>query len=99
MLVISGTIQIKPEMRDEAVQVAVKMQTASQAEDGCVVYRFYADLEDPNTFRIFEHWESDAALKSHFETPHMAEFRQHLPRLVADRGDLLRYEVSNVAKL
>ena len=99
MLVISGLVQIKPEMREEAIQVAIKMQNASQAEDGCVVYRFYADLEDPNIFRIFEHWESDAALKAHFETPHMAEFRQQLPRLVADRGDLLKYDVSNVARL
>ena len=96
MIVIAGRVKIKPEVREDAIKVAVTMANASQAEAGCIAYRFYADLEAPNTFFIFEHWESEAALKAHFETPHMAEFRNHLPRLLAEDINIQRYDVSSV---
>jgi quinol monooxygenase YgiN len=72
MIVISGTVQVQPPLRAEAIAKAVWMQQLSQAEPGCRCYRFYTDLEDPNCFRIFEEWESEEALKAHFQTPHMA---------------------------
>lgn len=99
MIVVSGTVQVKAELRDEAVQIALKMAKASEAEAGCVTYRFYADLEDPTIFRIFEQWEDEAALHAHFETEHMAEFRQQLPRILASRNDIYRFDVSSYAKI
>jgi quinol monooxygenase YgiN len=99
MLVIAGTVKVKPEMRAEAVQAAIKMAKASQAESGCKAYRFYADLEDPNTFLIFEQWEDDAALMTHFQTPHMAEFNGVIPRFLAAPPSIDRYEVSAVVKM
>ncbi|RDJ94345.1 hypothetical protein B4Q13_15050 [Lacticaseibacillus rhamnosus] len=75
--------QVKPEARAEAAQAALKMSRASEAEAGCKSYRFYADLEDPNTFLIFEQWEDEGALLAHFQTPHMAEFNGLIPRFLA----------------
>ena len=97
MLIISGEVQVKPEARDRAIEVALKMAKASETEEGCISYRFYASLEDPNTFRIFEVWETEEALNSHFETPHMQEFRHHLPDIVAGPLDIKRYDVSKVS--
>jgi quinol monooxygenase YgiN len=99
MLVIAGTVKIKPETRAEAVQAALKMAKASQAEAGCRSYAFYADIEDPNTFLIFERWESEAALMTHFQTPHMAEFNAAIPRFLAAPPSINRYDVAAEMKL
>jgi quinol monooxygenase YgiN len=99
MLVIAGTVKVKPETRSEAVQAALKMAKASQAEAGCRSYAFYADLEDPNTILIFERWDNEAALMAHFQTPHMAEFNAAIPRFLAAPPTIMRYDVAAETKL
>jgi len=99
MIVISGTVAINPEKHAQAVAAALEMSAASEAEAGCVTYRFYADLEDPNLFRIFEVWEREDALAAHFETAHMAVFRKKMPDLVAGPMDVKRYDVDKVSDL
>jgi len=47
---------IKPDVREDAINIAVTMANASQAEDGCIAYRFYADLEDPNSRCVTLHY-------------------------------------------
>ena len=96
MIVIAGTAKIKPEMRKMAVAAALEMVVASEKEAGCKSYRFYIELEDENTIFIFEEWENDEALAAHFETPHMATFRQKLPELLASEPQILQYEVVDV---
>jgi len=99
MLVISGSVKVKPESRAAALQAALKMARASRAEAGCKSYGFYADLEDPNTFLIFEQWENEAALMAHFQTPHMAEFNGLIPGFLAAPPSINRYEVAAVVKM
>lgn len=99
MLVVAGTVKVKPETRAEAVQAALKMAKASQAEAGCRSYDFYSDIEDPNTILIFERWESEAALLAHFQTPHMAEFNGAIPRFLAAPPSIIRYEIASEMKL
>ena len=99
MLVIAGTIKVKPETRAEAVQAAIKMAKATQQEAGCISYGFSADLEDPNTFLIFEEWDSEEALLRHFQTPHMAEFNAAVPRFLAAPPSINRFDVAAVVKM
>jgi quinol monooxygenase YgiN len=99
MIVISGSIPVKPELRDEAAQLALEMQKATCAEPGCRTYCFSFDLADPNTIRIFEEWESEDALNSHFQTEHMKKFQQNAPRLLAGKLSATKYTVSASAAL
>ena len=99
MIVVAGTVAVKPETREEAVRAALEMARATRAEPGCISYRFFADLADPNTFLIFEEWESDEALATHFQTPHMATFQQRLPRFLAGGLAIKRYAVASVAAM
>jgi quinol monooxygenase YgiN len=95
MTVVAGTVRVRPEKRDEAIRVALTMAKATQAESGCRAYRFYADLEDPAVFFIFEEWESEEALGAHFQTEHMAAFQAALPALVAGPPDIRFYTVAS----
>lgn len=99
MLVIAGTVKVKPESRAEAAAAALTMATATRAEPGCKSYGFYADLGDPNTFLIFEQWENEAALMAHFQTPHMAAFNAAIPRFLAAPPSIDRYEIAAVVKM
>jgi quinol monooxygenase YgiN len=94
MIVIAGTVRVRPERRAEAIEVAGAMVRATQAEAGCRQYQFYADLGDPNIFFLFEEWDSEAALAGHFTTEHMRVFQERLPALIAAPPQIRRYEVS-----
>jgi quinol monooxygenase YgiN len=99
MLVISGEIKVAAESRTKAAAAAIKVQQATRKEAGCLTYTFYADLEDPNTFRIFEEWESEAALASHFKAPHIAVFRTEMAEVKVLSRQLKKYQVTGSSTL
>ncbi len=91
MIIVSGTVSIQPDKREEAIEAALNMANATHEEAGCITYMFYADLSDPNTFRVYEEWETADALKAHFNSAHMAEFNKILPEIVAGPVNIKRY--------
>lgn len=96
MIVIAGQIKIDPAKREKAIAIALEMMEESVKESGCISYSFAGDLADSACFRIFEEWESDEALKTHFETPHMARFQAAVGDLGVQEMTIQRYEVSSV---
>lgn len=99
MIIVAGYVFIKPEQREKAAQVALKMTAATKPEAGCIAYDFYSDLADGNRFHVYEEWESDEALQAHFKTPHMAEFMAALPGLIAAPPVINRYESAASSRL
>lgn len=73
-IIVSGVLKMDPAKHDDFAAAAVKMAAASNAEEGVLQYGFYADLETKGVFRVFEEYADDAAMASHFTSPHMAEF-------------------------
>lgn len=94
MIVVSGTIYVKKNKVDEAIELAKVMMEKTGEEVGCITYRFYTDIESPDILRVFEEWESEEELQAHFATPHMAEFRTKLAQITAAPADIRRYVVS-----
>jgi quinol monooxygenase YgiN len=99
MLVIAGTIPVKPEQREQARQLVLWMAEETGKEAGCLTYRFYSDLADPNTFFIFEEWESEEALQRHFQSEHMKKFQQQAPNLLAGRANAKKYAIESATAL
>lgn len=99
MIVIAGVFEVIEEKLEEATVACIAMQNETMKEEGCISYRFYADLADKSYIHIFEEWESDAHLKAHFETAHMAEFRKVMAVSRTDNGWIKRYVVSEVSEL
>jgi len=96
MLVIAGEIEIDPGNRDKAIAAALRMMEETRREAGCISYTFTGDFADPGRFRVFEEWESQAALDAHFASPHMAAFQAAVGGLGVKRVAIQRYEVSSV---
>jgi len=96
VIIVHGTIPIRPDCREQALELARRMTEATQSETGCISYDFYVGLSDPNTLMLFQEWESMEALMGHFQTDHMDEFLQALPEVVS--GEILtrRYAVQTI---
>ncbi|SMO41011.1 putative quinol monooxygenase [Ruegeria faecimaris] len=81
MLIVTGTIEITPEGAEAARKAAQEMVAETVKEAGCTVYEFSQILGHANRFRVYEEWESQAALEAHFATPHMATFQAVLGKV------------------
>ncbi len=96
MIIVHGTIPLRPACREQALNLARRMADATRSEVGCLSYDFYVGLSDPNTLMLFQEWESMEALMSHFQTAHMEAFLSELPELVAGEIITRRYAVQSV---
>jgi quinol monooxygenase YgiN len=99
MIVVSGTNEVAAKDAERAIEAAIALARETRKEPGCRYYAFYQDIESPGVFRVFEEWEDDAALKAHFQTPHMAAFRKVLSEVGVLNRDVKIYRVSGVDPL
>jgi quinol monooxygenase YgiN len=84
MIVVVGRVISDADKREELIRVGHTVAAASRREAGCISYRLYEDTEVEDEFVFVEEWESDAALKEHFATPHIADFMKAImPTLVS----------------
>jgi quinol monooxygenase YgiN len=75
------------------------MAERSRAEPGVVDYRVTADLEDPDTFRILEVYEDEAAFEAHESSEHLAQFKRDMAPCLAEAATLTRYDVTETTTL
>lgn len=75
MIILAGTVRIQPGMRDKAIPHIQTMVAASRVETGCTAFDFSIDIFDDHLVRVFEIYESQAALDAHRDTPHFAAWR------------------------
>lgn len=95
MLAIAVTYKAKPGKREEALRAARTCSAETRREAGNADYTFYAGIDDPQTFFLFEHWESRAALDAHLKSSHLAAFRAALKDLLEAPPAIRIYEVSS----
>ena len=96
MVLIEVTSTIRPELREVALKAMSVMGEETRKEAGCLHYRFYQDIDDPNTFFVYERWTDGAALDAHMKTPHMAEFRKVLPQAIVGDPIFARYDLPDL---
>ena len=92
MLIVTGLIDAGSLSREDVAALTGPMAKATRAEEGCLAYAFYEDLEQPGVYRIYEEWESEAHLHAHFATPHMAAFQAKLKELGEMKIDVGRFD-------
>ena len=96
MIVIAGSITLDASKREEAFAAAREMMEETHKEAGNAAYVFSADLVEDGVLHIFEQWESQEALDSHFRTPHMAEFQKLIPTFGVKDMSVQKYEISSI---
>lgn len=79
MIVIEAIFEASADRRNDFVKLALQTMAASQAEKGCLLYRFSADLEQQNRFTLIELWDTEEDLKAHFGGDAFKRFFAELP--------------------
>ena len=95
MVLIEVTSTIRPELREVALKAMSVMGVETRKEPGCLHYRFYHDIDDPNAFFVYERWTDGAALDAHMQTPHMDVFRKLVPPAVVGQPIFARYDLED----
>lgn len=77
-IVISAQIDLPADKRAEALTTSKPHIDAALAQDGCIMYDWSADSNNPTRINVFEEWESEEALARHFANDAYAGMRDHL---------------------
>jgi len=65
MIVIRATMKVKPGQQEAAITAFRAAMAGSQAEAGCIEYRYTADLNEADVYHILELWEDEPSLLAH----------------------------------
>ena len=53
---LTATLHVRPEKREELIELLSSFVDRSRAEPGCIEYHFHVSDEDPNVFYFYENW-------------------------------------------
>jgi len=99
MLIVAGEIVVEAGAIEKVRDALRTVEEATRAEPGCITYAFSVDVSDPGMVRIFERWESQEALRSHLQMPHMAEFGQAVGAVQPKSVNVQAYEIAREVPL
>jgi quinol monooxygenase YgiN len=92
MIIVAGHMTIPGGRMADLLPVALATVMATRKEPGCILYSFATDIADPTLLRIYEEWESRAALEAHFKQPHMTPWRAKLDEVGATDRAVFSFE-------
>lgn len=99
MIVMHAAMPIAPDSREAALDLIEDLAEASRAEDGVIDYRVTTDVESPNTVRVIEQYEDDAAVDSHMSSDHFESFQADIAPHMAGEPELYRYDVDEKSRV
>ena len=93
MIVIAGTVDVDPSKRDAALEAGKPHMQATRAWPGCMDYVWSADLLVPGRIYVFERWDSEENLASHFKGPHYIAMRDTIAAHGLQAADVSKYRI------
>lgn len=95
MIVITGSIVVRPEHIDEAVRLCVEHSVRSRSEPGCLHHAAHRDLENEHRIVFVERWADRAAVDAHFAVPESGAFVEAVSALAAEPPTMDVLEVAD----
>lgn len=95
MLILHGSITVKPEFHEKMAEMATTLTEHSILEPGCLTYRFLQDALQKDRFVFLEKWRSQEDLDQHFQKPYFLEFAEALPQLISEKPVIETHEVAS----
>lgn len=74
IILIHAEFYIKPEQKQPFLTDVTFLIEASKKEKGCISYQLYQAIANEYDYAMIEQWESQQAIESHNEMPHLQEF-------------------------
>lgn len=96
MIIITGSVTLRPEHLAEGVAQCIAHSRRSRAEPGCLAHNCHVDCENPNRVAFVEHWENMAAVVAHFAVPESRAFVAGLRALCEGEPDMAVWSAEKV---
>ena len=94
MIIVTGSVQARPDALDEVLRLSVEHVTRSRAEPGCLLHSVHTDVEDANRVVFLEHWADKEALGAHFNVQASHDFVTAVTALAASPPTIEIYEAA-----
>ena len=98
MIIIIGSIRMKPVHRAEAIHLGIEHSTRSRAEPGCLAHNCHIDAEDAARLVFVEEWADMAAVQVHFAVPASGGFVRELAAMSEGKPEMRIFEAEEVVR-
>lgn len=95
MIVIAGSIDLDPALRDQALATAGPHIDAALEEPGCRNYEWTADPRVAERIWVYELWDDEASLRFHFENAPYRDMGAHLGRHGITGSQISKFRVDH----
>jgi quinol monooxygenase YgiN len=99
MVIQLVSVSIRPEKRDNWLELIRQNAARTRGEQGCESYQITEDVETPDKFAIVERWASVEAQYNHFRAPEFAELMGALGDIIAGPPEVSINEVASTLTL
>ena len=77
MIHVVARMELNPGCQEKMLEIMRNLVPVFRAENGCITYNPCIDNDDNQSYlTIVEAWESEAHLKAHLDSAHMAAYRE-----------------------
>lgn len=80
---------------DEFKALAKELVKGSKAEEGCIEYDLFEDVEKPFILTFIETWESMDAIKAHTQTDHYKSVVPQLGKFLVKEKEVHLYKIAD----
>ncbi len=96
LVILAARFKIKPEKREEFLELANEAIAHTQEEPGVISYNLYEDPMEPNSFIFFEQWKSRKSLDVHLEAEYTRRLLNRFGELLATEPSTKVYRVQRI---
>lgn len=98
MVIVLGSVTIKKEHRDEALQISQAHVERSRMEPGCLKHGVHLDAEDDCRLVFIEQWSDMEALQQHFRVPESGAFVRDLSQFATSEPEMKIFNASEIQR-
>ena len=96
MVIVIAKVSVKPERKQELLNLAKSVIAVTQAEQGCISYTLLDNTYDPGGCLFVEEWVDLPALQKHAASVHIAEWRKQSRDLLTAKTTVTVYQGETV---
>lgn len=91
IVTVVARIAAKPGMEDRVRAELQRLLAPTRGEEGCLNYDLHEATDRPGEFLFHENWSSEALLRNHLDSAHIAAWRAVAPELLARPIEITRW--------
>ena len=99
MILMLAEMPVASDSKEAVLELCEELAEQSRAEDGVVDYRVTTDVEAPDTVRVIEQYEDEAAVNAHMSSDHFESFQAAIASHLAGEPELYRFEVDSETRV